>query len=690
MTNMRSTKRALLTSTLAILVCVSMLVGTTFAWFTDTASTAVNKIQAGTLDVALEMLVDGEWVNAEGQTLAFTNKDDETDILWEPGCTYVLPNLRVVNNGNLALKFSLAITGIDGEAKLNEVIDWKISYPRQRFAVGEYNLNEGVGASLGNQSGDDGFCVLTPGANVEFVIKGHMQETAGNEYQGLSIDGIGITVYATQTPHEYDSFDRLYDSEASVPSVWDGKTVTAPTKANGVYQIKTASEFAWLMAETQNANSKFAGETFVLDRDLDFNNRTITGVGGHKANVEFTFDGNGHTISNFVINGIDEAHKEPQADGSVEYRYAALFQQFNGVVKNLTVKNATVIGNQMVGVIAANVDNAGVVDNCKVYDSTVIGAKKVAAVVGYVAGTNCSVTNCYAENCNVYATDERVNQSNAVIGYVGEGATISGNTSFKVNVYRNVTLVSTAADLREALVAGGTVVLTNDLDMNNAWTTVNVTNTTAANSSLVFDGLNHKITNLNKPLIDAYGLNNLTVNNVTVDASNVVGNSTWSGCAALVQSAEWCNLYMNNCHVKNTSVTGNEEAGTAALVGYWVGGGEVKNSSVVNCTIASADAAAALVGHRQEQSSTGYVAVAKIADCKVEKTSVSSTKAPAVTGETKWRVGTIIATVSNGEVQVEGCEVVNSTVSQPLDTNPGHELYGRISGGTLVIDGIAQ
>ena len=53
-------------------LCLAMLIGATFAWFTDTASTGVNKIQAGNLDVALEMQnADGKWVSAEGKTLDF-------------------------------------------------------------------------------------------------------------------------------------------------------------------------------------------------------------------------------------------------------------------------------------------------------------------------------------------------------------------------------------------------------------------------------------------------------------------------------------------------------------------------------------------------------------------------------------------------------------------------------------------
>ena len=183
MTSSKSTKRALVSSALAILMCVAMLIGTTFAWFTDTASTAVNKIQSGKLDVALEMSTDGtNWESAEGQTLTFKTQDNRAadKILWEPGCTYELPKLRVVNNGNLALKYKIQITGIQGDAKLNKVIDWTIN--DNAINLTEEHL-------LAGQKGDP------------FTIKGHMQETAGNDYQKLSIDGIGITVYATQYNH---------------------------------------------------------------------------------------------------------------------------------------------------------------------------------------------------------------------------------------------------------------------------------------------------------------------------------------------------------------------------------------------------------------------------------------------------------------------------------------------------------
>ena len=204
MTNRKSTKRALLGSVMAMVLCLAMLVGATFAWFTDTASTNVNKIQAGNLDVALEMQnADGKWVSAEGKTLDFVKAAAGEQVLWEPGCTYTLPELRVVNNGNLALKYKVAITGINGSAKLNEAIEWTIG-------------DVAMGAEQHLKAGESN----------EFTIKGHMKESAGNEYMNESIDGIAITVVATQDTVESDSFGKDYDADAEYPVVAVGDVNT--------------------------------------------------------------------------------------------------------------------------------------------------------------------------------------------------------------------------------------------------------------------------------------------------------------------------------------------------------------------------------------------------------------------------------------------------------------------------------
>ena len=252
------TKKALRGSLFALFLCIVLLIGTTFAWFTDTASTGVNKSQSGRLDVSLEMANgtndnnETVWVSAEDRMLTFKTKDGRSadQILWEPGCTYELPKLRVVNNGNLALKYKIKINGIQGDEKLNEVIDWTIS-----------------------DTALDADHKLAAGATSDpLTIKGHMQESAGNDYQGLSIDGISITVVATQYTEESDSFNNTYDKNAE----YDKGEVYV---VDSVATLKTAA---------QNAK---AGDEIKLMKDITVSETIKFDASG------ITLDGNGHTIT---------------------------------------------------------------------------------------------------------------------------------------------------------------------------------------------------------------------------------------------------------------------------------------------------------------------------------------------------------------------------------------------------------
>ena len=209
MTNSKSTKRALISSTLAILMCAAMLIGTTFAWFTDTASTGVNKIVSGKLDVVLEMNIGGEWVDANGKTLPFLVAGEipaeGTEILWEPGCTYRVPELRIRNNGNLSLQAYVYVSGFkasgESDVDLRDVIDWKMSSFDGMLTHPDKDIS----------------VIVNPGQNLKFDLEAHMKEEAGNEYQGLSVEGISITVVAKQHTYEKDSIDDQYDKDATYP-----------------------------------------------------------------------------------------------------------------------------------------------------------------------------------------------------------------------------------------------------------------------------------------------------------------------------------------------------------------------------------------------------------------------------------------------------------------------------------------
>lgn len=254
MTNRVSTKRALVLSLLSMLLCVSMLIGSTYAWFTDTATTAVNKIQAGTLDVALEMSTDNgaTWKNAEGKTLNFMTADNRAKILWEPGCTYALPLLRVVNKGNLSLKYEIVITGIDGDAELNKAIEWTI--PAEK---------------TGN---------LAAGATSDAIaISGHMKADAGNEYQGKSIDGIAITVYATQYTGESDSNGNDYDKDATFYPVIDAAGLKNALANGGNITIDRDVAFAPVIAD-KTQKTLVAQTTITKD--------TLINLAGKKISVQ--------------------------------------------------------------------------------------------------------------------------------------------------------------------------------------------------------------------------------------------------------------------------------------------------------------------------------------------------------------------------------------------------------------------
>ena len=287
MTNRKSTKRALLGSVMAMVLCLAMLVGATFAWFTDTASTGVNKIQAGNLDVVLEMQnADGKWVSAEGKTLDFVKAAAGEQVLWEPGCTYTLPELRVVNNGNLALKYKVAITGINGSAKLNEVIDWTIN-------DADINLTE-----MQLKAGEEG---------AAFTIKGHMQESAGNDYMNESIDGIAITVVATQNTVESDSFNNTYDENATYPVVNVTELKEALTNGgidtgvNGGYGINVRNGATL----TINGGYYYGGGTAV-----QVQKGTLIINGGTFACEPYSNPTYGY---NFLINCLDGAYKNGTA-----------------------------------------------------------------------------------------------------------------------------------------------------------------------------------------------------------------------------------------------------------------------------------------------------------------------------------------------------------------------------------------
>ena len=234
----QNTRRALLASALSLLLCVSMLVGTTFAWFTDSVSSGRNQIVAGNLDVTLEYWNGSTYAEVTGDTKLFNDA-----ALWEPGHTEVA-YLKVGNAGSLALLYQLAVHVYDESQGTNvagdtfalsdhlvfSVVDKEIETAADLFTREEAITEAGDTKGLKAYSSGEKALLNTGDADYVALII-YMPESVGNEANYMTgtlapYIQMGATLVATQYAKEQDSFGADYDAEAvmPIPVIPDGDT----------------------------------------------------------------------------------------------------------------------------------------------------------------------------------------------------------------------------------------------------------------------------------------------------------------------------------------------------------------------------------------------------------------------------------------------------------------------------------
>ena len=444
--NQKATKRALLTSVMALVMCVVMLVGTTFAWFTDTASTGVNKIVSGNLKVDIIGANSDDHIEKLNFTKVGT--DAAADILWEPGCRYLTEGFRIANKGNLALKWKAEINKdniVDGKAaptakggkSLLDVID---------FYVVTYNGTTETEVKIEDFVGN----LARDKESGVYYIKGVMQTTAGNDYQNLTLEGITITVYATQDTVENDSFNNQYDKDAGY-----------------AVEVKTADELYKALEKDDNV---------ILTEDISLPDNWTPAGNGTRNGMSFTgdsytgtFDGNGKTISNVknslfgVVTGTVKNVKLVAAIDNMESDSVGAVARIlaGGTISDVTV-SGNVIGEKAVGGVVGRVLAEGTVSNCtnnatvkstsgsdaaggivgKAYytvtgkEMNIIGCKNTGTINGkYAAGGIVGFSAANVKNCeNSGAITMTGANASAVGGIIGEQTnygTISGNKNTK-------------------------------------------------------------------------------------------------------------------------------------------------------------------------------------------------------------------------------------------------------------------
>ncbi len=233
MTKQKNTKRALLASVLSMMLCVAMLIGSTFAWFTDSVTSGNNRIVAGNLkiDLVMDKTGDGTYVSiANGEGDIFTEEkiaQNSNATLWEPGKTQIV-YLGVQNKGSLALKYNIVLNVVDGG--LIGSLEYAILDGKKAADLSGITSWTDLKAMAGAQTGDmvAGSVTAAPNGRLDEIVNGvkdetdyfalavHMKETADNKYMNKDVT-IDVTVVATQADAESDSFGPDYDKDALYP-----------------------------------------------------------------------------------------------------------------------------------------------------------------------------------------------------------------------------------------------------------------------------------------------------------------------------------------------------------------------------------------------------------------------------------------------------------------------------------------
>ncbi len=468
MTNTKTTKRALFTSTMSLLLCVAMLIGSTFAWFTDSATTGVNSIVAGNLDLVLEYTPEiggTNWTEVDANTPVF-----EETTLWEPGYTQVA-YFKLTNNGNLAFDAEISTNGtkiIEGKNKDGDVIDLS-----KYLQFGIVNLGANADAFADRKAaraaieepinfGDNAqYASLAPGETTVFAMVVWMPEETGNEanHNGTNVPSIkfGITVVAKQSDveAESDSYGSNYDEDAEYKY---------PDKAPELEDVTTApgnmSELKEALQTALTGGSAGGTITIKLDKSFDAANNwtTINGEGYSGVN-KVVIDGGGNFITNLNAPLLGKIFAGDS--GSIE-------------IKNLTIKNSVIEvegnTNEGVGVFLNTADATNevkftncILDNVKITNTNSEGY--LGGFLGYSSSQNLTFTNCKVNNCTFNGKKD----IGAFVGYTMaklavDGGSVTGNTitssnasSYRVGAIAGTVYSRSASAIDSIAVSGNTV-----------------------------------------------------------------------------------------------------------------------------------------------------------------------------------------------------------------------------------------
>lgn len=579
MTKSKTTKRALLSSCVALMLCFSMLLGTTYAWFTDEVTSSNNIIKSGTLDVEMAWSEDlNTWTDAaEGAIFDYQ--------YWEPGYTEIR-YVKVSNVGNLAFKYKLNIIPnmivAEDEFDLADVIDvYMIPDVTAPIARADIAGLTSVGTMSSLMADPDGAArgVLIPKAenrSPNFVMPAEayekesftvaialkMQEDAGNDYQNLSVgEGFSVQLLATQYTAEEDSFDHWYDEGAEYDelpraNVKETGAKLVMTSTHGEIMANTTFQFLPTETAEEGAASPYAKwhADFVVYADEDIPANAVILPGYYSAYCD------GYNNGKWVGMSSDQ-----DIAAGTEIRLVDSLAGLLGGTVTVNYEEICKWGNDNVGFLCGVSDQSyGALE----------GTTLTVELRVYETYTADEAYEKFGDHSTNYEKADYETDGKDYYATIGTYTYTFGGwdgTSTKTPEYDDATgayMINNAAELAGFAksvnvdgnkYSGKTVMLNADIDLENCpWTPIGQTGATEFRG--VFDGQGYTIYNLN---IDSsahtdehyssglfgWAESGVTIKNVKVDGATVKGNHNVAVICGYTYSGK-----ISNCHVTNANI----------------------------------------------------------------------------------------------------------------------------------------